>query len=86
MAAKLLNDDYDVSGCWFLPSAPDEKIAGRIKCINGSPTLSLDRPIFPMKDVTSFDEEQRYSIIHGVTTNGEAITKIKDTHRLKVHA
>lgn len=82
MAYRLINDSFETLGEWFLPEKSDNKIPGSLHYAKGNIELILNNQFRPLSGNISLNDliNQKYTVIHGVTREGEAITLL-DNHR-----
>lgn len=76
MGDRLLNESFETSGEWFLPEAPDRKIAGILRYTPQQTELRLHESFTPLRQGTiRFDEPPiTYPAVYGTTRDGEAMT------------
>ncbi len=82
MAARPINEPFDILGEWFLPENSGRAIAGRLLYTPERTELQLNEAFQPLRGTLhAGDKEQSYPVVYGTTINGDAMTLLK-TQRL----
>lgn len=75
MSDRPINKSFDTVGDWHLPEAPDRIIAGSLCYTPQGSELHLSEAFRPLRSKIQWGEyQQPYSVIHGTTRDGEAMT------------
>jgi hypothetical protein len=75
MADRALNEAFETTGEWFLPEDPARMIAGSLSYSPKWTELHLHEPLRPLRGtIRVSDNDQTYSVIYGITREGEAMT------------
>ncbi|MBL4654151.1 MAG: hypothetical protein JKY53_15005 [Flavobacteriales bacterium] len=67
-------DSFDIEGFWWFPDNPERKVAGILHHTPSGFNLHL---MGTLTDLTTFQNQFEYEIIHGVSTEGKPITLYK---------
>jgi hypothetical protein len=69
-------DPFETTGEWFLPEDPERRIAGTLTYNPNRIFLELSEPIRALRGAVHVGDTERYSLIHGLTREGEAMTLV----------
>lgn len=70
-----LDEDFEVTGVWWLPSETDNKVSGTLSFNRQGIALDLYQSFTPVRGTISpGDSIPEHPIVHGTTTKGEAVT------------
>lgn len=73
-----MRDLPELEGFWWVPSDPEQQLAGRITSDNDAAKLilTIDRPN-PSGGIFSNRDHRDYEVLHGRTTDGKLVTLLK---------
>lgn len=75
-----INDSFELEGFWWLPEAPERRVAGVLKYSQGDgPVLTLTGTFDPTKEAFGSDMEDR-PVIHGTTEDDKNVSLFKALH------
>lgn len=75
-----INDSFELEGFWWLPEAPERRVAGVLKYSQGDgPVLTLTGTFDPTKEAFGSDMEDR-PVIHGTTKDDKDVSLFKNLH------
>lgn len=73
---RAIPEPFETTGEWFLPETPERRIAGTLTYKPDRIFLELSEPFRALRGAVHVGDTERYSLIHGVTREGEAMTLV----------
>lgn len=77
MTTYAIPDDVNFAGDWWLPSDANRKIPGTLAWSKNKATLELHDSFTPLRSGPLFQSAQTQPVIHGATTDGNAISVLE---------